>query len=198
MDEWVKNGESAERVLWIHGLAGTGKSTIAKTVAESCYDDTILAATFFCSRDSAECSDIQNIFCTISYQLCSLYEPFKLQVLKAMKEDGDICQAQVSEQLKRLLVEPLSALKDKLVQHHSLHAIEVCRLYSLSAVLDYPLDANTDACMAKLARHCRLMLASVVDLQSASILEILLVIAGAYFGQDEELRLVHRALRRPT
>ena len=81
---------------------------------------------------------------------------------------------------------------DRLVEHCGLDATKVCRIYSLSAVLDYPLDANTDACMAKLARHSRLMLSSAADLHSVSMLEILLVIAGAYFGQDEDLRVVHR------
>lgn len=33
MEKWVKGKSTSERVLWIRGIAGRGKSTIASTVA---------------------------------------------------------------------------------------------------------------------------------------------------------------------
>ena len=38
-------------VYWLNGLAGTGKSTIAKTIADRLFADGRLGASFFCSRD---------------------------------------------------------------------------------------------------------------------------------------------------
>src|SRR5258705_13071070 len=45
------------RMFWINGSAGTGKTTIAYTVAEACRKRGILGASFFCSRDYAERSN---------------------------------------------------------------------------------------------------------------------------------------------
>ena len=37
-------------VLWINGLAGTGKTTVARSVAEWCDKRGVLGGSFFCSR----------------------------------------------------------------------------------------------------------------------------------------------------
>lgn len=36
-------------VYWLNGLAGTGKTTIAQTIAERAFADGLLGASFFCS-----------------------------------------------------------------------------------------------------------------------------------------------------
>ncbi|KIO26476.1 hypothetical protein M407DRAFT_58496, partial [Tulasnella calospora MUT 4182] len=33
IDDWIRDLETLDRVLWIRGMAGRGKSTIASTVA---------------------------------------------------------------------------------------------------------------------------------------------------------------------
>jgi len=38
-----------QRIFWLNGLAGTGKSTIAQTFAEMAFADGKLGASFFCS-----------------------------------------------------------------------------------------------------------------------------------------------------
>ena len=45
---WL-NGKQSQRVFWLNGLAGTGKSTIAQTFAETSFADGKLGASFFCS-----------------------------------------------------------------------------------------------------------------------------------------------------
>ena len=56
-------------VYWLNGLAGTGKSTIAQTVAERLFADGQLGASFFCSRDFEDRSNLELIFPTLAVQL---------------------------------------------------------------------------------------------------------------------------------
>jgi len=48
LEHWLRD-EQDHHVFWLNGLAGTGKSTIAQTFAETCFADGKLAASFFCS-----------------------------------------------------------------------------------------------------------------------------------------------------
>jgi len=95
------------RIFWLDGIAGTGKSTIAETVARHFDGTNELGASFFCSRDSAECSNVNLIFPTIAYQLSSFSPAFKKRVSAAMRKDPDLQYSFSSRQLKKLVVEPL-------------------------------------------------------------------------------------------
>ena len=61
--------EEDKRVFWLNGLAGTGKSTIAQTFAEICFANGKLGASFFCSRDFNDRSNLQSILPTLTFQL---------------------------------------------------------------------------------------------------------------------------------
>src|SRR5258705_7205571 len=107
-------GNVKGRIFWLDGVAGTGKSTIAQTVANHFDRAGGLGASFFCSRDDAKCSDVKMIFLTISYQLSSFNPTFKKHVSEAMCKDPDIQYALPSRQLKKLIVEPLGvAIRDE-------------------------------------------------------------------------------------
>lgn len=100
------NGVASPTVFWISGLAGSGKSTIAQTVAEWCHEREYLGASFFCARDSAECNDVDLVFPTIARQLAQRNTEFKERLVEVMVTDRDIQTAAVSRQLKHLIVDP--------------------------------------------------------------------------------------------
>ena len=104
------------RVFWINGpgSAGTGKTTIAYTVAWDLDKQQKLAASFFCSRDDADCSNPKLIVPTIAYQLGQFYPPFQQQVSAVLKADPDVAHTVLSCQVEKLLVGPLQALKGKM------------------------------------------------------------------------------------
>ena len=54
-------------ILWLHGLAGTGKTTVAQTIASWCDGLGLLGASFFCARTGGR-SIIHRIFPTIAHQ----------------------------------------------------------------------------------------------------------------------------------
>jgi hypothetical protein len=97
-------------VFWLKGLSGTGKTTLAYTASMWCDERKLLGATFFCAR-SADRSNAQLIFPTISHQLCLLSQSFAGHVASALKSNPSIDKSFPSYQLKKLLVEPLLEAK---------------------------------------------------------------------------------------
>jgi hypothetical protein len=95
------------QVFWLNGLAGTGKSTIAQTFAETTFADGKLGASFFCSRDFEDRSNLQTIFRTLAYQLAYRYPNFRAKLLEVLKANPDAGQESLCSQMERLIVGPL-------------------------------------------------------------------------------------------
>ncbi|KDN35176.1 hypothetical protein RSAG8_11821, partial [Rhizoctonia solani AG-8 WAC10335] len=91
----------------MNGIAGTGKTTIAYTLAEELESRGQLAASFFCTRTSTECGDPGRIVPTIVYQLARQSTPFQLALSSILGRDPDIGSLNASAQFKLLLVDPL-------------------------------------------------------------------------------------------
>ena len=110
IERW-STGAQEQHVFWLNGLAGTGKSTIAQTVAEAAFADGKLGASFFCSRDFAERSNLQAIFPTLAFQLAHQYPSFRKELLRVLKVRRDAGRGSLCSQLEMLLVGPLKAAK---------------------------------------------------------------------------------------
>ena len=108
IDHWLMNVRD-QRVFWLNGLAGTGKSTIAQTFAETSFASGKLGASFFCSRDFEDRSDIRAIFSTLAFQLAYRYPPFRKELLPTLKANPDIGRESLCSQMENLLVGPLKA-----------------------------------------------------------------------------------------
>ncbi|KAG6808113.1 hypothetical protein H0H92_005341 [Tricholoma furcatifolium] len=111
--DWVNLGISAEqpmrnRILWVHGPAGSGKSAIAQTIAEKC--EKHLAASFFFSRAHAERNSIDKLFVTLAYQLSVSIPSARSPILTAFNFDVSIVHQDISCQVQKLIVEPLQQL----------------------------------------------------------------------------------------
>ena len=95
-------------VYWLNGLAGTGKSTIAKTVAERLFADGQLGASFFCSRDFEDQRNLQLIFPTLAVQLARKYTEFRSIFTPLIQSDPDITYESLYDQMEKLIVRPLN------------------------------------------------------------------------------------------
>ena len=94
-------------VYWLNGLAGTGKSTIAQTIAERTFADGRLGASFFCSRDFEDRSNLQSIFPTLAVQLARRYTQFRSTFIRLVQSDPEIVHESLYNQMKNLIVQPL-------------------------------------------------------------------------------------------
>ena len=105
---WL-NSKQGQRVFWLNGLAGTGKSTIAQTFAETSFGDGKLGASFFCSRDFEDRSNLQMIFPTLAFQLAYRYTPFRKELLQVLKAHRDVGRESLCSQMEKLIVRPFKA-----------------------------------------------------------------------------------------
>jgi hypothetical protein len=95
------------RVFWLSGPVGTGKSAIAHTIAEiGCFNKELLAS-FFCSRDFKDRSDLQVIFPTLAFQLAHQNYRFKSKLLDLLRAKPDVGRWSLSSKLEKLIVGPL-------------------------------------------------------------------------------------------
>ena len=91
----------------MNGLAGTGKTTIAQTVAERLFANGQLGASFFCSRDFEDRSDLKLIFPTLATQLAREYDEFRSILVQLVQRDPEIAQDSLYNQMNKLIVRPL-------------------------------------------------------------------------------------------
>ena len=106
LERWLKD-EQDHHVFWLNGLAGTGKSTIAQTFAEISFADGSLGASFFCSRDFQNRSNLQAIFPALAFQLAYRYPLFRDQLLHVLKAHPDVGQDSLCSQMEKVIVGPL-------------------------------------------------------------------------------------------
>ena len=97
------------RVFWLTGQAGSGKTTIAYTIAKRFEkggnaNHTVLGGNFLCSRQFQETQDQTRILPTIAYQLAKKCKPYANALHIADKFDS--VNHDVSSQMKDLLAEP--------------------------------------------------------------------------------------------
>ena len=106
IESWTKDFKKPP-VFWLNGLAGTGKSTIAQTVAGRVFADGLLGASFFCSRDFEDRSDLYSIFPTLAFQLAHKYPNFRDRLVSLLQSNPDVVDESMYSQMERLIVEPL-------------------------------------------------------------------------------------------
>ena len=78
--------------MWLKGLAGSGKTTIAHTIASWCDRTGRLGASFFCARTGGR-REIHRIFPTIAHQLAVSNLAFAKEVIKAAEDLGVVVVA---------------------------------------------------------------------------------------------------------
>ena len=106
IEHWTEDFERPP-IFWLNGLAGTGKSTIAQTVAEMSFSDGHLGASFFCSRGVEDRSNLQLIFPTLAFQLARQYPEFRSSLIPLLQSNPDLTHESLQDQMQKFLVEPL-------------------------------------------------------------------------------------------
>ncbi|CUA76106.1 WD repeat-containing protein on Y chromosome [Rhizoctonia solani] len=118
LNDWARDS-SGPSIFWMNGMAGTGKTTIACTFSQVLEEGKRLAASFFCTRTTAECRDVNRIIPTIAYQLARYCTPFQSALCDVLEEEPDLSSKHIQKQFERLLRDPLQqsvdAIPDNLV-----------------------------------------------------------------------------------
>jgi Mrp family chromosome partitioning ATPase len=110
LKKWANNKEG-KSIFWLSGMAGTGKSTIARTIAQTFASHNQLGASFFFKRGEGERGNASRFFTTIAHDLVAC-EPGMLPGLrKALNEDSTISDRALKDQFEKLILQPLLGIK---------------------------------------------------------------------------------------
>jgi hypothetical protein len=91
-------------------MAGTGKSTIARTVTRRCHEEGRLGASFFFARGGGELETARMFVTTIAVQLARRFGLLKTLICKALAANPDIAGEALSDQWKALVLRPCQTL----------------------------------------------------------------------------------------
>jgi hypothetical protein len=109
--------EDPEKILWISGPAGTGKTAIVGTVADTCHADGSLAAAFFFSATSKSPlrKSKRGFITSLAYQLMHHEKivGYREEVLAAIDNDPKIFDKSLGSQLESLILNPLRKVKGR-------------------------------------------------------------------------------------
>ncbi|KAE8132424.1 hypothetical protein BDV38DRAFT_287740, partial [Aspergillus pseudotamarii] len=107
--EWAKT-PNQECIFWLNGMAGTGKSTISRTIAQLFKEKGQLGASFFFKRGEGGRDSAKRFFTTICAQLLLQVPALIRHVELAIDTDPYISGKSIKEQFNKLLLGPLLSL----------------------------------------------------------------------------------------
>jgi hypothetical protein len=110
--EWA-DGSSNKCIFWLNGMAGTGKSTIARTIADQFASKDRLAASFFFSKGSGERGHARKFFSTIAVQMARALPSVQTDIYEAVTEQPGIAQQTMLEQWNKLILKPLRTARGR-------------------------------------------------------------------------------------
>jgi WD40 repeat protein len=97
-------------IFWLNGLAGTGKSTVARTIAYTYHKQKRLGASFFFSRGGGDVGHAGKFFTSIAVQLADNVPSLRRHIYDAVAVRSDIASLSFSDQWRELVLSPLSRL----------------------------------------------------------------------------------------
>ncbi|EMD31454.1 hypothetical protein CERSUDRAFT_144952 [Gelatoporia subvermispora B] len=97
---------AAPRIFWLDGMAGTGKSAIARSLCLILRRAGIFGGSFFCSRGTNR-DDIKRIIPTLAVSLAYQFPAYKWALMEVLRKHPDAGHDKVEFQVERLLRSPL-------------------------------------------------------------------------------------------
>ncbi|KAF2147936.1 WD40 repeat-like protein [Myriangium duriaei CBS 260.36] len=108
---WVSD-KNGDRMFWLCGKAGTGKSTISRTIATSLArsnSGATLGASFFFKRGGGDRGNASRVLPTIAYQLAAQDSQICGLVAKAVEDNFDLSNKSLDKQFEELFLPLMDA-----------------------------------------------------------------------------------------
>ncbi|KDR67167.1 hypothetical protein GALMADRAFT_19575, partial [Galerina marginata CBS 339.88] len=107
---WIRGLDPETRdalIMWLYGPAGCGKSAIARSIAELCYEEGILVASYFFSRSDPTRNHARSLITTIAYQASIRFPDIRDHIVQTIDLDPFIFTRSLDAQILALIIEPL-------------------------------------------------------------------------------------------
>jgi hypothetical protein len=102
--------DTAERLFWLYGVAGCGKSTIAQTVAQQLSAQRRCVSFFFDASRQAD-AGLKHVFATISRDIADLNNNWKASLIRTLRGSAKASNSStVKSQFENLILEPAKGL----------------------------------------------------------------------------------------
>lgn len=108
---WV-DAQDSKLIFWLCGKAGTGKSTVSRTVAHL-QKQRRLVASFFFKRGEVDRGNAGLFFPTIARQLADSIPGLGHAIADALAKDSFLCERNLQEQFEKLVFQPLLNLEQR-------------------------------------------------------------------------------------
>ncbi len=125
INDWALDSQS-KCIFWLNGMAGTGKSTISRTIARDFTHRHQLGASFFFKRGEGDRGNASKFFTTIATQLVQSLPDLRLYLKNALEMDPAISTKTMKEQFEKLIFGPLSKLAHPLKTLIVVDALDEC------------------------------------------------------------------------
>ncbi|KAF7770782.1 hypothetical protein Agabi119p4_6756 [Agaricus bisporus var. burnettii] len=107
---WLVHEYHEWKMLWVRGSAGTGKSAVAQSFADSCEDKEILGASYFFSRTAGR-DKLETVVPTLVYQLARSVPEYHSFIEQCLAKDHILLRNSPPVQFRKLIVEPFAVLQ---------------------------------------------------------------------------------------
>lgn len=101
---------AGQPICWLSGHAGTGKSTIAETIAEESSSHNWVPLTFFFSRGKEDRTSLEKLVPTLAYQLALSIPSLKPFIEEAFQHDPEIVKKSLKHQFRKLILDTIAKL----------------------------------------------------------------------------------------
>jgi len=123
--DWCEDPDS-KCIFWLNGMAGTGKSTVSRTIAWELAEKKRLAASFFFTRGTKDISHSRKFFTTIAAQLANRLPVLRAYISDAIDNNADIFQQGLREQWNQLILNPLKSVPTEIQLVVVIDALDEC------------------------------------------------------------------------
>ncbi|KAF9035853.1 hypothetical protein BJ165DRAFT_1355329, partial [Panaeolus papilionaceus] len=114
LENWLSVPGNARRLLtWLDGPMGSGKTAVARTMAERVSANKKLVGTFIFRRGQPGRSDATRFVATLAYQLALSIPLVRPHIENQLNHDPSILQRSLSRQLDLLILEPLRKMRSQ-------------------------------------------------------------------------------------
>jgi type II secretory pathway predicted ATPase ExeA len=107
--DWAQSPDG-KCIYWLKGMAGTGKSTISRTMAKTFQEKRILGASFFFKRGEKDRATAHRFISTITSHLVTKIPQIIPCISNAIESDLNVASRSLKEQFDQLLLQPLRTL----------------------------------------------------------------------------------------